>query len=55
MFFYVFPRRIVGKARFFLSRFLTMKKAHGTPGEFPDEPLNHGEHWRNQVLAIYTP
>ncbi len=35
--------------------FLTMKKAHGTPGECPEQPLNHGEHWRHQVLAIYTP
>jgi hypothetical protein len=29
-----------------------MKKANGTPGECPSEPLNHGEHWRHQVLAI---
>jgi hypothetical protein len=34
---------------------LTMKKAHDTPGESPDEPLIHGEHWRHQVLAICSP
>jgi hypothetical protein len=52
--FYVFPRRIFGEASFFLKRdFLTMKKAHGTPGECSAQPLNHGEHWRHQVLAIY--
>jgi hypothetical protein len=27
-----------------------MKKAHGTPGECPDEPLNHGEHWGIKFL-----
>ena len=35
--------------------FVTTKKAQRTPGECPNEPLNHGEHWRQQVLEIYTP
>jgi hypothetical protein len=35
--------------------FFTMKKAHGTPGECPAQPLDHGEHWRHQGAAIYNP
>jgi hypothetical protein len=54
--FYVFPRRFFGEASFFWKpSFFTMKKAHGTQGECPEQPLNHGEHWRHQVLAIFTP
>ncbi len=37
--FYVFPGRNFGEASFFLrTSFLTMKKAHGTLGECPDDP-----------------